>query len=112
MQKEKFIAWLKQFSHPVGHTIAACDLPLLGRTLTLNSNGKEISVNAGFYGGKKVTKDELIFHLKRGDFLNLIGQEVVTTAEEIGAAHKESKVFLSSENDEEVPHVQVYKMKI
>lgn len=110
--KKKSIAWFKQFDSPKGTIFAACDLPLLGKTLTVEKNNKEISVNERFYGGKKVTRDELIFYLKRGDSLNLIGKKVVTLAEKVGVAHKESKMMLSTEDDEKVPHVQVYRMKL
>lgn len=110
MQAEKeHVAWVKRFKKANGVTIAACDLDILGKTLKTKET--EILVNEEFYGGEKTTLNELIFYLKRGDFLNLIGREVVRIAEKLGLAHEESKIFLSTKNGtEKIPHVQVYRV--
>lgn len=117
MKKGKLIAWVKKFETDGGTTIAACDINLLGQTLALKNKkkeaNKEIIVNESFYGGRKVTRGELAFLLKRGETLNLIGKRVIKTAEKVGIAHKEAKIFLwKKENEEKVPHVQTCKVQI
>lgn len=110
LQTEKEnVAWVKRFKRANGVTIAACDLDILGKTLKRNET--EVLVNEEFYGGEKVTLNELTFYLNRGDFLNLIGRKVVRIAEKMGLAHEDAKIFLSTKNgEEEVPHVQIYRV--
>jgi len=108
---EEKIAWIREiYTDTYGLILAACDKELLGKKL--RRGNVVIDVSPKFYGGRLVDREELIILMRKADVLNLMGQKVVSLAEEIGLIHPQAKIFFENDEGEKVPHAQMYRFEI
>ncbi|MCJ7570659.1 MAG: DUF424 family protein [Candidatus Thermoplasmatota archaeon] len=83
--------------------IAACDKNLIGKTF---EEGKyQIEVRKDFYDGERVTPEILKEFLKDATIANLVGDETVTCAIEMGLIDPDSVIKIKG-----IPHAQMVKM--
>jgi hypothetical protein len=83
--------------------IAACDEKLIGKTF---EEGKyQIKVRKDFYDGKRVTPKILKEFLKNVTIANLVGDETIKCAIEMGLINPEYVIKIKG-----VPHAQMVKM--
>ncbi|RLF34022.1 MAG: DUF424 domain-containing protein [Thermoplasmata archaeon] len=85
--------------------IAACDEKLLGKKF---EEGKfQIYVSPGFYEGERVTIEVLKKFLEEATIANLVGQETINCAIEMGIIDPNCVIKIKG-----VPHAQMVKMMI
>lgn len=83
--------------------IAACDEKLIGKTF---EEGKyQIKVRKDFYDGKRVTPKILKEFLKNVTIANLVGDETIKCAIEMGLINPEYVIKIKG-----IPHAQMVKM--
>jgi len=105
------IAWVREIdTEEYGVILAACDVELLGKRLRYKD--VELVISERFYGGRLVDREELIYLLRNADILNLVGDKVVSIAEELGLIHPNAKIFFEDENGEKIPHAQMYRFYV
>jgi uncharacterized protein len=85
--------------------VAACDAELLGRDLPVGENGRTVPVTPQFYGERTVTRDELLWALRRATIANLLGARVIRLAEEEGYIAPGGTGELGG-----VPHAEIFAM--
>lgn len=80
--------------------VAVCDEKYIGREL---SDGDiQLKVSKDFYGCEKATKEEIIEALNNATIANLVGEESVALAVEIGLIETSHIIFIC-----DVPHAQM-----
>lgn len=83
--------------------IAACDEKLIGKTF---EEGKyQIKVRKDFYDGQRVTPKILKEFLKNVTIANLVGDETIKCAIEMGLINPECVIKIKG-----IPHAQMVKM--
>ncbi len=82
--------------------IAACDSDLLGKTFEDRARGLKLEVRNDFYSGRKITPEEFAKKLKKATIANLVGDETVNKAIELGLVMESSVMKIK-----DVPHVQI-----
>jgi uncharacterized protein len=83
--------------------IGACDENLIGKTF---EEGKyQIEVKKEFYDGKRVTTEILKEFLKDATIANLVGEETVNCAIEMGLIDSECIIKIKG-----IPHAQMVQM--
>ncbi|MFP4608593.1 MAG: DUF424 domain-containing protein [Candidatus Aenigmatarchaeota archaeon] len=89
--------------------LAACDEELLGRTL--EDEDIQLKVKKDFYGGsmidvtKRSDEERLHKQFKRSTVANLVGENVIDTATELGFGSEEDIMWI-----EGVPHLQIVRL--
>ncbi len=82
--------------------LAICDEALLGKTLR---EGKIVfKITADFYKGRKISVDQAVSMIKNSTIINLVGNECVKKAIEIGYIHSDAVIKI-----EGISHVQLFK---
>lgn len=85
--------------------LAVCDKDLLGKSL---KSGKiKFKVSESFYGGRKVKEKKLRKLLEENNNINLIGEKCVKIALEEKLINENSIIKI-----ENVPHAQIFKIKL
>ncbi|MCI4351497.1 MAG: DUF424 family protein, partial [Thermoplasmata archaeon] len=64
--------------------VAACDAELIGRKLPVGAAGHTVEVTSFFYGERPVSREELLWALKRATVVNLLGSRAVALAVDEG----------------------------
>jgi len=83
--------------------IGACDEKLIGKKF---SEGKfQIEVKKEFYDGERINKEKLKRYLENATIANLVGEEAVRCAIEIGLVDPGCVIKIKG-----IPHAQVVKM--
>lgn len=82
--------------------VAACDAELIGRELPVGAAGHTVKVTAYFYGERPVSRDELLWALKRATVVNLLGSRAVALAVDEGFIGPEGAGSLGG-----VPHAEI-----
>jgi len=83
--------------------IGACDEKLIGKKF---SEGKfQIEVRKEFYDGERINKEKLKRYLESATIANLVGEEAVRCAIEIGLVDPSCVIKIKG-----VPHAQMVKM--
>jgi hypothetical protein len=83
--------------------IGACDEKLIGKKF---SEGKfQIEVRKEFYDGERINKEKLKRYLENATIANLVGEEAVRCAIEIGLVDPGCVIKIKG-----VPHAQIVKM--
>jgi hypothetical protein len=83
--------------------IGACDEKLLGKKF---EDGKfQIDVKKDFYDGKRITSKILKKYLEDATIANLVGEETVNSAIDIGLVDPECIIKIKG-----IPHVQMVRM--
>jgi hypothetical protein len=83
--------------------IGACDEKLIGKKF---SEGKfQIEVKKEFYDGERINKEKLKRYLENATIANLVGEEAVRCAIEIGLVDPSCIIKIKG-----VPHAQIVKM--
>ena len=83
--------------------IGACDEKLIGKKF---SEGKfQIEVRKEFYDGERINKEKLKRYLENATIANLVGEEAVRCAIEIGLVDPSCVIKIKG-----VPHAQMVKM--
>ncbi len=83
--------------------IGACDEKLIGKKF---SEGKfQIEVKKEFYDGERIDKEKLKRYLENATIANLVGEEAVRCAIEIGLVDPSCIIKIKG-----VPHAQIVKM--
>ena len=83
--------------------IGACDEKLIGKKF---SEGKfQIEVRKEFYDGERINKEILKRYLENATIANLVGEEAVRCAIEIGLVDPSCVIKIKG-----VPHAQIVKM--
>lgn len=103
-------AWVKVIETQTGTILAACDEELLGKKLKMGE--LDIEISPKFYKEHLVDRDTLIKLLRTADVLNLVGDFVVSLAENLGLIHSSAKIFFIDANGDKIPHAQMYKFEI
>jgi hypothetical protein len=86
-----------------GDVVAVCDRELLNRTLR---HGEiEVFVSENFYGTMPATREEVKEALLTCGNANLMGEEAVSVAIEIGLIEKGACMMIGT-----VPHAQIYRI--
>lgn len=91
--------------HEIGNdsVLAVCDKELLGKEF---EDGKLFfSVNEKFFGGDKVTKEELIETMTEFGSINLFGNKCVEIAIEQGLINENNVILISG-----IKHAQIYNI--
>ena len=84
--------------------IGACDEKLIGKKF---SEGKfQIEVRKEFYDGERINKEKLKRYLENATIANLVGEEAVRCAIEIGLVDPDCVIKIKG-----IPHAQVVKMR-
>ncbi|MCD6491206.1 MAG: DUF424 domain-containing protein [Candidatus Njordarchaeia archaeon] len=103
-------AWVKVIETQTGTILAACDEELLGKKLKMGE--LDIEISPKFYKEHLVDRETLIKLLQTADVLNLVGNFVVSLAENLGLIHSSAKIFFIDANGDKIPHAQMYKFEI
>jgi len=83
--------------------IGACDEKLIGKKF---SEGKfQIEVKKEFYDGERINKEKLKRYLENATIANLVGEEAVRCAIEIGLVDPSCVIKIKG-----IPHAQLVKM--
>jgi hypothetical protein len=83
--------------------IGACDEKLIGKKF---SEGKfQIDVRKDFYDGERINAEKLKRYLENATIANLVGEETVRCAIEIGLVDPSCVIKIKG-----VPHAQIVKM--
>lgn len=83
--------------------VAACDADLVGRALPVGTNGRTVPVTAYFYGERVVSREELVWALKRATTANLLGERTTGVALEEGLIAADGICELGG-----VPHAEIF----
>jgi len=111
LEEHEEFAWIREIrDENYGLILAACDKELLEKEL--RRQNLTIKVSRRFYGERLVNKEELISLMLEADVLNLMGQKVVSLAEELGLIHPHAKIFFEDEKGEKIPHAQMYRFRV
>jgi len=82
--------------------VAACDAELLGREVPVGDAGRTVKISADFYGERHVSKEELLWALKRA---NLLGARTLALAEEGGFIDPGGAGDLGG-----IPHAEIFAL--
>lgn len=83
--------------------VAVCDRELLNRTL--RHGELEVCVSEKFYGTTPATRDEVKAALLTCTNANLMGEEAVSIAIEIGLLERDACIMIGT-----IPHAQIYRI--
>lgn len=87
-----------------GHVlVAACDEDVLGKTLKHGNTKMEIS--RAFYGGERVSEEELEKSLEGATTANLFGEKTIECAIKCGLVDPDSVIVIDC-----IPHAQVFRV--
>jgi len=85
--------------------VAACDAELIGRDLPVGAAGRTVKVTSQFYGERKVSREELLWALRRATIANLLGERVLKLAEEGGYLAPGGTLKLGG-----IPHAEIFAL--
>lgn len=88
-----------------GTLVAICDSDLLG--LELEHEGRTIKVSPTFYCDKKITAEEAILLMRGATCLNLLGNKIIEIALKKGYIHKDSIMYLKTQDGEKIAYAIV-----
>jgi len=80
--------------------VAICDKELLGKTF--ENEKLRLEVKKEFYGGEIIDKKEASEFLTRATIANMVGEEIISLAIELGIIDKENIIKI-----ENIPHAQM-----
>lgn len=83
--------------------VAACDEELVGRDLPIGSSGRTVKISSQFYGERAVTREEIVWALKRATVVNLLGPRAVAIGVDEGFVGPDGTGTLGG-----VPHAEVF----
>jgi uncharacterized protein len=83
--------------------VAACDAELIGRDLPVGGGGHTVKVTSFFYGERPVSREELLWALKRATVVNLLGSRIVALAVDEGFIEPGGAGSLGG-----VPHAEIF----
>ena len=83
--------------------VGACDEKLLGKKF--EDEKYQIEVKKDFYGGEKVTSEVLQKFLEDATIANLVGDETIKAAVDIGLVDPDTVIKIKG-----VPHAQMVRM--
>jgi hypothetical protein len=95
--------WIKVYDTQGEVLLAACDDELLGKSF--EEGELQLIVSETFYGGEKVSHEFFIEQLKGATIVNLVGEEVVRIASELGMVDENGVIEIGG-----VPHAQIAKI--
>ncbi len=95
--------YIKLYEQGVETLLAACDEGLLGKIFTQGEI--HLDVKETFYGGDLVEDISLEDKLKEATIINLVGENCVKKAIEMGLGYEEDIIEV-----EDVPHLQIFRM--
>ncbi len=95
--------WIRKYSTQGEILLAACDDTILGKTFC--EGELQLAVSESFYGGEKVSKENFIELIKNATIVNLVGEEVIKIAMDLGLIGPDGIIEI-----EGVPHAQIAKM--
>ncbi len=82
--------------------LAACDSDLLGKTFRDAEKGLKLEVSKDFYSGSEITAEEFGKKLRKAAIVNIVGEETVKKAIELGLVAESSVLKIQG-----IPHVQI-----
>ncbi len=85
--------------------VAACDRELLGQDLPVGAAGRTVRISADFYGERLVSREELLWAMRRATVMNLLGRRVVAVAQREGIVAEAGLGTLGGH-----PHAEVFGM--
>ncbi|HZY70002.1 MAG TPA: DUF424 family protein [Thermoplasmata archaeon] len=85
--------------------VAACDEELVGRDLPVGSAGRTVKISSQFYGERPVSREEIVWALKRATVVNLLGPRAVAIGVDEGFVAPEGTGSLGG-----VPHAEVFSL--
>lgn len=85
--------------------VAACDAELIGTELPLGPKGGKVRISADFYGERPVSREELVWAIRKGTVVNLLGHRVLAVAQEEGLVAADGCGTLGG-----VPHAEIFGM--
>lgn len=85
--------------------VAACDSDLLGQDLRVGASGRTVKVSPQFYGERRVSREELVWALRRATIANLLGRRTVALAQEEGLVARNGAGELGG-----VPHAEIFAL--
>ena len=92
--------------HACSKLIAAvCDASLIGKIFREKGRVLDLDKYQHFYNGKRASREEVIEHLKKSTSVNLVGDESVAIAIELGLVNKDQVLYIQN-----IPLVQIYKV--
>ena len=95
--------WVKVYTTYGEVLLAACDEYLIGKKF--EEGELQLEVSESFYGGQKVTPELFRKQLKIATIANLVGQDVIKIAQELGMIDDDCVLKIRG-----VPHAQIAKM--
>jgi hypothetical protein len=84
-------------------TLAVCDKEHLGKTF--EEGNICFTVSEKFYGGEKISEEELVALLKEADSVNLFGDKCVGIAQKNGFVGEKSPILIKG-----IKHAQIYRV--
>ncbi len=85
--------------------VAACDCELVGQDLPVGAAGRTVRISADFYGERVVSREELLWALRRATVVNLLGRRVIEVARSEGLVADGGLGSLGGH-----PHAEVFAM--
>lgn len=97
--------YLKIHESASGKVVAVCDAALIGKVLEGEGAFMDLDRYRGFYVGEKVAGGRVREALASFDSANIVGEEAVGVALEMGLARKEDVMYIKK-----TPYIQIYKL--
>jgi len=92
--------WIKRHTMTDGGLLlAGCDKDLLGKSF--EEGKKFLDVKASFYAQEEVNKEEFQDLAKRARVMNIIGEEIIAAADEVGLVNTDTVLRVDN-----IPHAQ------
>lgn len=85
--------------------VAACDRELIGQDLPVGAGGRTVRISADFYGERVVSREELLWAIRRATVVNLLGRRVVDVARTEGFVAEDGWGTLGGH-----PHAEIFSM--
>ncbi|MCI4328773.1 MAG: DUF424 family protein [Thermoplasmata archaeon] len=85
--------------------VAACDQELLGQNLPIGKAGKTVKITSDFYGERAVSREEVVWAIRRGTIINLLGRRVLELATSEGFVTEGGYGTLGG-----IPHAEIISM--
>lgn len=85
--------------------VAACDRELVGQDLPVGTAGRTVRISADFYGERVVSREELLWAIRRATVVNLLGRRVIALVRAEGIVGEEGCGSLGGH-----PHAEIFSM--
>ncbi len=83
----------------IRNVTAVCDANLIGKKF--EENGLQLEITERFYKGVELPEEKLIAVLRNAEILNIVGDESVSLAINVGIIYKENIIKIAG-----IPHAQ------